>query len=350
MIVVGGGPAGAASAMACARLGLDVLLVEGGDPDRHKPCGGVLPPVCADVIAETLGREIPLSVMCTPRDLGLFYVPPSGRDRGGIVRNYRLLNVNRDLLDRWLREAAEEEGVQVRYRTSLMDFERGEPIRVVLAKKGGRTMRAATRYLIGADGVHSTVRERLYGAEERIMHVLQEHWRAEGDLEDCFYAFFREEISPTYGYVIPKDGLLVVGVGVPPSRPNLISTRIHRFKAWLTEEFAFKPSAMVHREVWAIPHGFVCEGAGNVILVGDAAGLCNPLSGEGVRLAIMSGEAAGASVQEAITDGEPLAALYHEHIEPLAHLLRRTHDLVSSLTDEGREAFVQSELSRVSLY
>ena len=349
VIVVGGGPAGATAAISCSRLGLNVLLVERGNVDGRKPCGGVLPPICAEVISDALGREIPQRVMCSPRSLGLYYVPPSGRENGGTMRNYRLLNVNRDFFDRWLREVAGEEGVQIGYETSFMEFKPGQPVLVELNTRDGGTIRKTTRYLIGADGVHSKVRRQLYGAEHGILHVVQEHLVADGEFEDCFYACFSGAISPSYGYLIPKDDLFVIGAGFNGPLPDPISACLNPFKEWLAEEFAFQQREMRTREVWAIPYGFVCGGIGDIILVGDAAGLCNSLSGEGIRFAIRSGEAAGESVREAMTRGDALSAIYKNKIEPLARLTRKIHDFAVSLTDEGREEFVKSELKRISL-
>lgn len=349
VVVIGGGPAGAAAAITSSRSGLEVLLVELGGPFRHKACGGVLPPVTADLISDTLGRSIPESVMSTPRELGLYYVPPSGRVNGGAVRNYRLLNVNRDLLDQWLRKLAQEEGVEIRYETSFLRFQDSDPIRVFLAKKDGTVLKITTRYLIGADGVHSRVRKQLYGVEEKLLHILQESWRAEGNFDDCFYALFNGSISPAYGYVIPKDGLLVFGVGAPRAYLKCITAYLIRFKDWLKEEFAFREGSLEGREIWAIPYGFVRKGVRDIILIGDAAGLCNSLSGEGVRWAIESGVTAATSIQEAISNGRALADVYGDRIEPLESFVRRTYNFSTSLTDEGREEFVRSELKRVSL-
>jgi len=347
VIVVGGGPAGTASALECSKLGLRVLLMERGRRDRHKPCGGVLPPPCANVIRETFGMDIPRSVICSPETLGLYYVPPSGRKNGGCMRNYRLLNINRDLFDQWLRDLAEESGVQVWYGTEFLKLRLSEPIRV-LAKKDEDTIKVTTRYLIGADGVYSRVRRESY-EEIKIwtLTVLQEHWRAEGDFDDYFYAFFRGDISPTYAYVIPKNELYVVGVGVPENHPTPISTAINGFKEWLVEEFAFKASSLERREAWAIPYGFVFEGKGNVILAGDAAGFCNSLSGEGVRLAIESGVAAGSAIHEAISYDRSLATTYIKHANWITSFVRQTYQFVTSLTDEDREEFVKSELARI---
>ncbi len=45
------------------------------------------------------------------------------------------------------------------------------------------------------------------------MTVLQEHWQAKGDFKDFFYFFLDGNITPTYGYVIPKDEEIIIGTG-----------------------------------------------------------------------------------------------------------------------------------------
>ena len=106
--VIGGGPAGATAAISCARLGLKTLLVEKGQRNRHKTCGGVMPRVCSDLLEEELDITIPEHVMSNPSSLGLYYVPPSGRGNGGKLRNYSLLNVDRNAFDQWLRDKVKE--------------------------------------------------------------------------------------------------------------------------------------------------------------------------------------------------------------------------------------------------
>ncbi|MFQ5836326.1 MAG: NAD(P)/FAD-dependent oxidoreductase [Candidatus Bathyarchaeia archaeon] len=349
VVVVGGGPAGAVSALKCSKLGLNVLLMDRGISGRHKPCGGILPPICNAIALETLGTNIPQSVMCSPDTLGLYYVPPSGRRNSGSVRNYKLLNVNRDLFDRWLCKLAEESGVQVWYGTEFLELQQSKPI-LVTAKKDGSIIKVTTRYLIGADGVYSKVRKQLYGRiKVETVPVLQEHWRAEGDFDDYFYAFFRGKVSPTYAYVFPKDDLYVVGIGASKKGSASIFTRISLFKKWLTEKFAFKPLSLMKREVWAIPYGFALQGVGNVILVGDAAGFCNSLSGEGIRFAIESGVAAGNAVRDVMSSKKYLAPIYLGHTEWIHSFLRMTHEFTATLvTDKDREEFVRSELARIS--
>jgi len=346
VIVVGGGPAGAVSALKCSELGLNVLLMERGNVGRHKPCGGVLTSICVDVVLKLLGMSVPRDVMCPPATLGVYYVPPSGRKSGGSVKDSRLLNVNRDLFDQWLRDLAIESGVKIWYRTELLKLRGSETIRVS-AKRAGRTFEMITKYLIGADGVYSRVRSELYGQTEVSMEpVFQEYWRAKGDFGNYFYAFFRGEITPAYAYVIPKGGLHIVGVGFPKTDYTTILVCINRFKKWLHEEFDFEPQSLIRREVWAVPYGFSLEGIRNTILVGDAAGFCNALTGEGIRLAIESGVAAGNAVQDAIFCDRPLASTYKDRVERISSFVRKVRRFTSSLTDEDWEQFVNFERVR----
>jgi len=347
VIVVGGGPAGATAALKCSQLGFNTLLVEKGTPTRHKACGGVLPLVCIDIL-DDLGLKIPAEVMSSPPTIGLFYVPPSGKNNGGDVRNYRLLNVNRDRFDEWLRRSAEKSGTTVLHEAEFVSFERDGDIKALI-RVGGNAVRYSTGYLIGADGVFSSVQRQLYpslGMDR--LQVLQERWSGKGDFGEYFYAFLKGDITPTYGYVVPKDGSLLVGTGVPYEHHVAALDCIRRFKEWLRREFCFNPTQLERREATAIPYGPPLCGEGNVILVGDAAGFCNHMSGEGVRLGIESGIAGAEAVAQAENDPEELASSYRIRVRSLVEFIQRTHELAIGMTDDGREEFVRSELARVS--
>jgi len=298
---------------------------------------------------DDLALKIPAEVMCSPPTIGLFYVPPSGRRNGGSVRNYRLLNVNRDRFDEWLRKAAEVSGATTLHRAEFVRFERNADIQALI-RVGTHTIRFSTRYLIGADGTFSTVRRLLYpslGVD--YLSILQERWVATGDFGEHFYAFFKGDITPTYGYVIPKNRNLIVGTAVPHRYHMPASDSISRFKEWLRTEFAFNPMRLERRESAAIPYGSPLCGKENIILVGDAAGFCNHFSGEGIRLAIESGIAASEAVVEAESDHEPLSSSYARRVQSLAEFIQRTHEFAIGMTDDQRERFVKSELDRASL-
>ena len=103
------------------------------------------------------------------------------------------------------------------------------------------------------------------------------------------------------------------------------------------------------REVWPIPYGFSRVGRGSVLLAGDAAGLCNPLSGEGIRWAIESGAAAGEAIATAMREGTTPEEVYGEEIRQIQLTLGRIYGFTMSLSDDGREAFVRDEVKRLSI-
>jgi geranylgeranyl reductase len=344
VIIIGGGPAGATAAISCNRLGLTTLLVEKGQRDRLKPCGGVLPKICVDLLKETIGASIPENIMSEPSSLGLYYVPPSGRKNSGRLRNYTLLNIDRTSFDQWLRDIAEEERVEVRYDTVFQRFIEDDVIKVSL--NDGNTTQKSTRYLIGADGVQSKVREQLFGPENRITYVFQEKVEGTGDFENNFYFFMGEDISPTYAYLIPKKDYIKIGIGVPEPLLKLSTSYFARFKELLTEEFHYQQNEVISSEVWGIPYGFSHQGKNNILLAGDAAGFCNTFSGEGIRHAIDSGASVGYAVESNLENGEGLLETYIHETRQLKTLVHHTHNFVTSLNDEKREEFIKSELSR----
>ena len=338
--IIGSGPAGSTAAISCVKLGLKTLLVEKGQRNRHKTCGGIMPMVCSDLLEEEFDITIPEHVMSDPSYLGLYYVPPSGRGKGGKLRNYSLLNVDRDAFDQWLRDKAEEEGVDVKYGTTFRGFNEKDDIQISLGE------RVSTKYLIGADGVQSSVREKLYGEEENIAFVFQELVEADGEFDENFYAFLREDISPTYGYLIPKMRQLKIGVGVTKPYLESSSQYMTRYKNWLRDNFGYTEHSIKSKEVWGIPYGYVYVGRGNVLLAGDAAGFCNAFSGEGIRLAIESGRAVGYAIGDAMEGHESLLENYTTETESLRSLVQRTHSFATNLTDASREEFVTNELKR----
>lgn len=347
--VVGAGPAGIASALKCASQGYNTLLMEKGQPGRYKSCGGVVPTLCTDILAEEFGLTLPPNVMCSPEKLGLFYVPPSGRDKGGSLRNYNLLNLDRTLFDQWFRDTAEDSGINILYETEFLSFQCSDSV-MISAKTKDEILSIRSNYLIGADGTFSKMRRQLHpGTQAKIMSISQEYWQAKGDFGDYFYVIYKEAITPSYSYVIPKDGLLLLGSGVPQGYSMSPSECLDKLKDELRREFAFEPILLEKKEGGAIPYNSLFDGNGNVILVGDAAGFCNAFSGEGIRLALESGIMAGEAVAQARNSSNALSSIYNSQVDGLKGFIQRTYEFNTSLTDEGREKFVNAELKRNSL-
>ncbi len=345
VIVVGGGPAGSAAAICCAKAGMKVQLLENGHQSRHKPCGGVLPLVAPETIEDVVGDSIPDDVRIDPVELGLYYVPPSGRKNSGRVKNYTIHNIERASFDKWLRDLAGDAGVDVKYNSQCVGIQKNDNFKVKIESRDG-TAHANADYLVGADGVRSTVRNCMFPQMDAPrMIVGQEHWKANGDFEDCFYGFFKGEISISYAYLIPKADSFVIGLGVETHQKPNIAQLLRKFKKWLEIEFSFIPKELLMKEAWSIPFGYFIPGEGNVLLVGDAAGLCNPLSGEGIRLAVESAEAAANAILTGDGQKDP-AQIYAKDVHGLVSMITELNEFVRTVDDEGRERFVKEELLR----
>ncbi len=349
VIVVGGGPAGTACAIRCAKMGFRTMLLEKSTSYRKKFCGGVTPTVTRNLIEFELGLRIPQSVLSVPESLGLFYVPPSGKCNGGTMKNYKLLNLRRVDFDEWLREEVKTHNVDLLYRAEFLELKLGKDNLLKVNVNGSLEVFEAT-YVVGADGAISKVRSCLFpNYRSKILTVVQEVWEGEGDFKDNFYIILNSKIVPTYGYVIPKDGKILVGFGFESGRINL-QLCMTKLLSLLKDEFSFKPVEMSAREIAPVPFAISPIGLENVVLVGDACGLCNPFSGEGIRFAIESGVAAAESIKISQEENAKLTSVYESKIDGLRDFLLRMYAFVNELDDEKREDFVRKELSRLNVF
>jgi geranylgeranyl reductase family protein len=327
VLVVGGGPAGAATAYWLARAGHDVLVVERKTYPREKTCGDGLTPRAVHQLEEMgLGNALKrfhrydgLRAIAHGITLELEWPQhPVFPSYGYVVRR-------RDL-DAIVADHARAAGAALRQGCeAIAPLLEGGLVRgaVVKDKTTGATEEVRARYVVVADGANSrfgralgTSRNRSFPQGMAIRGYYESPLHAEPWIESALDVRDRKGNSlPGYGWIFPVgDGTINVGIG-------LLST----FRDWknvntshLMDEFAATAPAY-----WGItpsgscgpPTGGRLPMGGSVapnvgptwLLVGDAAGTINPFNGEGIDYAYETGRVAAELLDEALTTGDAMA-------------------------------------------
>jgi geranylgeranyl reductase family protein len=316
VIVVGSGPAGSVAAFTLAKAGARVALVDKAPAGRDKACGDLIGPRGVRLL-DDLGLSLPGA----PTAGDMIVAGPTGRRvllpaRAGRTYPGHAVIVPRARLDAHLRAAALGAGA--------VDLSRR-----VASVEDGRVMfdagdDAIADFVIGADGATSTV-ARAAGLVDpkRVLwgFAIRGYLRAEVALPVIALWNDRPRRGfPGYGWLFPgPDGAnLGLGIGLGHSRVDaqraqrqLDAFRTHLIRIGLLDSSRVLPARLLGG--W-LKMGMVGTRAaeGKVLLVGDAAGLVNPLQGEGIAQALASGEAAARAVLARPADA---AAIYRRWID-----------------------------------
>ncbi|MGI8891005.1 MAG: NAD(P)/FAD-dependent oxidoreductase [Chthoniobacterales bacterium] len=298
--IVGSGPAGASCAAFCARAGLRTLVLERARFPREKVCGDCLNPSCWPVL-ERLQIADALRVLPHGRLKRVEFVPIKGAVLSISLPGGGEIALKRSLLDQLLLQRAVSLGANVLENNTVSAICRGEQSWRLTV--GSSELEA--RVLVAADGRNSTV-ARLLGllppsARERV--GLQTHCPLPADFGNRIVLQF---LPDGYSGQAPVgDGQLnVCLVATPP--------RIAAVKRWAEVRFDLR-STHEWRTITPLRRDALAPAAERLFLVGDAARVVEPFTGEGIFYALRSGELAA----QAIATGEGGAAGYakaHEHL------------------------------------
>lgn len=283
--IVGSGPAGASCAAFCAAAGVRTVLLEREKFPREKVCGDCLNPSCTPVL-ERLG--VAERVRSLPHGLlkRVDFIAIGGRTISVPLPDGAEIAVKRSLFDELLMTRAAEVGAEIRD---------GALVTAVAATSSGWTINAsgqtiAARVLVAADGRNSTV-ARLLGllpAIERERVGLQAHvLLPENFGERVVLQFLPEGYS---GQAPVGNGVLnLCLVGEPNKIPAL--------RAWAQKTFGLSPNES-WRTITPLRRDAITPAQRRLFLVGDAARVVEPFTGEGIYYALASGELAARCITE----------------------------------------------------
>ena len=310
VIVVGAGPGGSSAAMAVAKKGKKVLLLE-----KHPIVG--YPLCCAEGISKSGLEDI---VPINPRWVAsrverVLLVGPGGAE-ARIEHPAAGYVLDRKIFDRDLAGLAAKEGAAVKTGTpvtGLLDGH-GRPIRGVKVLEEGKPNEYFAPVIIASDGIESRIgywaglNTTLYlsGFDSAAQYLIE---GLDVD-EECLQFYFGRDLCPGgYGWVFPKgNGTANVGLAFTPAL-NAKVKAIELLNKFVSEYFP--RASIIETIVGGVPAyvGKKLLRVENVLLVGDAARLVDSISGAGIANALLSGKIAGETAAEYIHNKHPLKFL-----------------------------------------
>ncbi len=314
VIVAGAGPAGSLAALAMARAGARVWIVDRETFPRDKLCGDTLNPGAIELLRSVGLAGGPLARAWPLRGMRLTGVDVSVRgDYGGDTVG---LALRRRDLDLWLLEAAIQAGARFEprlvVRGPLLDGPASRPMvrGVVLApRQSSRVIRVPAILTIGADGRRSTLAGRL---GLRVDPPTVRRWAfgvyATGvaDMQDVGEMHVR---GGWYVGLAPLGPDLVNLCVVTPPRPDgrsplEVIRRAVGHDAELSARLAHAEFVSAPRVLGPLAADVRTAGAPGLLLAGDAAGFVDPMTGDGLHLAMQGGLLAADVAMRALETGD----------------------------------------------
>lgn len=319
VVVVGAGPAGCTAAVYASQLGLKTILLEARSVPKDKICGDAVAGKCIPILKE-LGLLEKVKngphgystgvIFSSPKGdiVNITFNPPGAKQKtdGYVVR--------RKVFDEYLYRRVEESSADTRlqFKVGSVLTENGK---VVGVRGKGWGSEAEETYkakvVIGCDGYRSIVARELGVFERDPDHyvlALRQYWEGVSGMSEAIEVHFVDDIIPGYFWIFPlEDGKANVGLGMMERDIKKRDVDLRELMAKAINNPLFKERFATGKPLerpvqWDLPLGSKRRKMfGNGwMLAGDAAGLIDPFTGEGVGEAMHSGKMAAHAAKEAI--------------------------------------------------
>lgn len=334
VIVVGGGPGGTSAASFLGLKGKKVLLLEKESWPRDKTCGDALSGKSVEILNE-LGLSEQLEKADHSIVNGLTFSSPNGTlvripfnvSSKDISKGY----VSRRMVSDYIMWQSAKKHCDAHDGTSVtaMVRDNGRIAGVKAKGKDGIEREFRGKVIIGADGVSSLVAREIRGTDVDPDHTCiayRAYYSGITGMDQSLEIHFVKSCMPGYFWIFPlENGLANVGVGMVMS--DMKKGNVNLQKAMLDaiaqnplfkERFA-NAKLVSPIKAWTLPFGSKKRKVhdDNVMLVGDAAGLVDPFSGEGQGNALLSGKLAAIVAAEAIDANDTSASFLAKYDKQL---------------------------------
>jgi flavin-dependent dehydrogenase len=335
VVVVGAGPGGSAAAKTCAEGGLKTLLLEKQRLPRNKVCSGGLSQMAQSLVEETFGSP-PLEVLADPPYVRGVQFHAPGIDT--IILEHRASLMWRKNFDFWLNQIAQEAGAQLWEKSRLRGITEIAEGYDLNLNELDRERHVKAKFVIGADGTLSVIRMALFKqAKMSFQRAIRYCYKGKLDLDPEHVHYFALP-DLTFFSVNFKDDVFLLEMGPRRGRKKEELQKaerllkkgfgLHPHAAYLWRDGCLEPAMLKQPFSGASPLG-----RGNALLVGNAAGLVIPLTGEGIAPAIKSGNMAANAVIQALRSDRYAEAYYLPEARGLVSRLEKMYPPPGKLSE-----------------
>lgn len=323
VLIVGSGPAGAATAKALTGSGLETVIIEKRSLPRDKMCSGILFPSGRKFVSDNFG-DIPETVFCRPKEIkgnrmymtnesDCMELPFSMFDPGRELPTTGF-NTHRSELDLWLCNRSDASLVR---DCLFLDYSQDRNDILVKVKHQRKDAKIKTKYLVGADGPQSGVRRAAFPEFDKSINWIpayEEWYEGTSSLEPGWlYLFLDREVTDFFATVFHKDMQIHVTTGCKQGKSP------KEYQRRLVEHVSSRHGLRVDRTTNR--RGIVLNdmvgrkdyifGKDNVLITGEAAGILR--GGEGITSSLITGKAAGESILRSIQSAKTAFECFSEH-------------------------------------